>query len=358
MGWLRDQDKLRAVAQFREYRFEWPERIATDTVLEAERMGAVVRNHTAVTGLTREGEEGWAVTLTDGMDGGTEARVHGRVVVNTAGMWIDRVNRLADPRAARKVTGTKGTHIIVRLPPECATLGLITAFRDGNPFYIYPWRGLHYIGPTDTLFEGDEDEVRATEAEIAFLIEEANHLLPAAAITRKDVAFTWAGVRPQTYDPGMAMGRRWRQLHDLGADGLPNVFALTAGNIITHRRSGAEMAAAVAKRIPPSGSPQALDYGAKIVPGAEDSPALLNHWPEARMAQLRHAAEHEHAVSLVDLLFRRVGAGWTETMAAEAAHSAARSVADILGWDAARIEREVADYHAHIARLYHAGPGG
>jgi glycerol-3-phosphate dehydrogenase len=41
---LRDLDKLAGVAAFREYQFEWPERICMDAVLDAERLGAVVRN--------------------------------------------------------------------------------------------------------------------------------------------------------------------------------------------------------------------------------------------------------------------------------------------------------------------------
>ena len=348
--WLRDPATLRSVIGFCEYRFEWPERIVMDTVLDTERMGAIVRNYTPVTGLRREGE-GWKVTLTDAAGEAGEASVKATAVVNTTGIWTDKVNRLANPHAGRKITGTKGSHIMVRLPTECRTYGIITSFRDGNPFYIYPWRGMHYIGPTDTLFEGNEDDVFATEDEIAFLIDEANHLLPSLNVKRSDVLFTWAGVRPQTYDPVFPLGRRWRQFHDLAADGMPNVFNLTAGNIMTSRLSGKEMCAEVQKRIRPSGPPQQISYAAKPFPRNETTAALLNHWPEAKLSDLRHAAAHEHAVSLRDLMFRRVGVAWTATMGREAARRAAETVADIMGWDAKRIDAEVADYLAHIAHF-------
>ena len=83
----------------------------------------------------------------------------------------------------------------------------------------------------------------------------------------------------------------------------------------------------------------------------------------------RHAREIESALwqaerwatrhDLVDLLFRRVGLGWGETMAREGAHIAARSVADILGWDEERIAREVAGYREYLARMHllDADPG-
>lgn len=77
------------------------------------------------------------------------------------------------------------------------------------------------------------------------------------------------------------------------------------------------------------------------------------------VAQLRAAAATEQPHDLVDLLFRRVGLGWGETMAREGADTAARAVADILGWDEARIGREVADYRDYLARMHllDAGPG-
>ncbi|MCX7354343.1 MAG: FAD-dependent oxidoreductase [Alphaproteobacteria bacterium] len=347
---IRDFDRLKAVASFREYRFEWPERIVVDNVLDAECMGAVVRNHTPVRGLHRQGDV-WSIELADAAEPGQTARVDAKAVVNAAGIWIDGVNRLAAPKATRRITGTKGSHVMVQLPPECRTLGIITSYGDGNPLYIYPWRGMHYIGPTDTLFDGDvNDEIVATEDEVAFLLSEANHLLPGVNLKRKDVLFTWAGVRPQTYDPEIPMGRRWRHMHDMTEDGMPNVFALTAGNIITHRFAGAELSQAVSARVTPSGAPREISYATKLKP--DGGPRLLNHWDGATLGQLRHAAAHEHPVSLTDLLFRRVGAGWTATMAREAAGRAAEEVAPIMGWDKARVEREVADYHAHIARLH------
>ena len=39
-------------------------------------------------------------------------------------------------------------------------------------------------------------------------------------------------------------------------------------------------------------------------------------------------------------------------MAREGARKAAETVADIMGWDEARIDKEVADYHALIAHLH------
>lgn len=105
LKWLREPERLQSVAMFREYQFEWPERIALDAVLDAERMGAVVRNYTAVKGLERLGERGWRLHLEDGLEPGKTAEVSAALVLNMAGIWIDRVNASVGGggRARRKI---------------------------------------------------------------------------------------------------------------------------------------------------------------------------------------------------------------------------------------------------------------
>ncbi|HKO07948.1 MAG TPA: FAD-dependent oxidoreductase [Alphaproteobacteria bacterium] len=350
--WLRDPSHLTRVAMFREYQFEWPERIAMDAILDAERMGAVARNYTAVEKLERMADGTWRMGLRDGLEPKAQAAVSAKLVLNMAGIWIDEVNRrvAGGQRPKRKITGTKGAHIMVRLPPECQNYGIATLNRENEGFYCVPWRGLHYFGPTETLYEGDLDDIRPLEEEIEFLLGEANHLLPSLGLKRRDVIFSWAGVRPLTYDEALPKGKRSRELHDLGREGMPNVFALTAGPIMTHRSAGIEIAKAVASRLAPSGQAQALSYAARLFPENQNSPPLLDDYSGIKIADLHHAAQHEHVTNLVDLLFRRTGAGWTATMASGAAERAASAVADILGWDQARIAAEVEAYRAYLAK--------
>ncbi len=348
--WLGSPDKLRAVATYTEWQFEWPERIAMDAVLDAARLGAVARNYTGVTGLARdEGAGLWHLGLTDTLNGAS-AQVSATVVLNTAGIWIDRVSQLANPNAPRRITGTKGIHVVMRLPPECARFGVTAFNRELWPYYCLPWRDLHYFGPTETLYEGDPDDVHATEDEIEGVIDEANRLLPGLAISRDNVKFTWACVRPLTYDAALLpQGKRSREIHDLGPGGLPNVFAITAGPIMTHRSAGEKFLETVRRRISPSGAPGAMSFAANMA-ASNGSPALLDHDPALTLSELRARAETEQVTSLIDLLARRTRAGWSETMGFEAAECAAETVGDILGWDAARQQSEA---HAYRVKLAH-----
>ena len=75
-----------------------------------------------------------------------------------------------------------------------------------------------------------------------------------------------------------------------------------------------------------------------------------------KLSDLEFAACHEHATGLIDLLFRRVPVGWTETMGHAEAEKAAEAVAAELGWDRQRIAREVQAYREHIERFYRVRP--
>lgn len=354
LGLLRDPGRLRGVACFREYQLDWPERIVVDTVLDAERLGATVRNYTRADNLARRGGV-WSVALTDTLDGGDAAvPVTADALVNMAGIWIDEVHRMSDAgRPGRRITGTKGAHIAVQLPPGCGGHGIATLNRRREGFYCVPWRdGLHYLGPTETLYEGDIDDIRPTEEEVAYLLDEANHLLPALRLTRADVRYAWAGVRPLTYDPAQPMGARSRELHDLSAEGLPNLLAMTAGPVMTHRSAGPEVVRRVRALLPASRAARAPSYAAVEPPGEAGSPPLANSGGSPRAAAVRRAVEQEQAESLVDIMFRRTGAGWSETMGRESAERAARILGEIKGWAPERIAREAADYLAYLERQH------
>ncbi len=355
---LRDQGNLEGVAMFREYQFDWAERVAVDMAMDARRMGAVVRNYTPLTGLARVGE-GYALTIADALDR-TQSPVtlSAKTLLNTAGIWIDKVNNLTGGKVNRRIFGTKGAHIVLRLPEGFQDYGVISLNSAGTePVYLVPWRqGLHYMAVTETVYDGDIDDIKADDADIDWLLREFNHLMPGLGYKRDDVLWSWAGVRPLTYDPAFPKGARSRLTHDLSADGMPGAFAMTAGPVTTHRSGGIELADAISRTIKPSGAPQALDYSPRKFPDSPASPALLNHYPEIKLSDLRFAAETEQPGNLIDLMFARVGAGWTETQGREAARKAAETVADILGWDEARIEKEADGYTAYLAHR-HRRPG-
>ena len=345
---LLNQRRLDSVGVFTEYQYDWAERICIDTVLDAERLGAVVRNYTNVTAMRRRADDSWLVDLEDMRSPGMRAAVAAAMVVNTAGPWADRVNAMAVEAPTRRLVGIKGVNVLVKLPDACQGLGMETISSIGQPYYVMPWGRYHFFGPTETVYDGDPDEVRVLPEEVDHILGEANRLFPSLSLSKRDIVYSWCGVRPRTAS-AEEEGVKALAIHDMACDGMPNVLTLTGTPIMLHRYAGAELAAQVARTLRPSGSPRPLSHAARLSPENQNSPPLDYDEPQTKIADLRFAAANEHPQTLVDLLFRRVPIGWTAGMGIAAARRAAEAVADILGWDEARIDQEVSDYRRFVA---------
>lgn len=317
---LRDPGKLKGMVTFREYLFESPERLCVDNAMDAEAHGAELVLKTRAEIRERDNEGLWRVAL-DGPRGTREVRA--RVVLNMAGSWADGLGHFKK----RLIQGTKGAHIIVRLPEGFADRGVATLHRGGHPFYGLPMgENRFYFGPTETLFEGDARRVRADADDVEFLLAEANHLLPGLGLKRSDIEQTWAGVRPLTHDPERPMGARERTVHDLAPQGFGNVLAMTGGPVMSSRGAGRLMLTEVGKRLgaPP---PVSRDIHTSSANAGRD-PAVL-------------AVTHEHAPDLYGVLAQRTGAVWRGRLERAEAERAARKVASHFGWDDTRTEQEI-----------------
>ena len=349
LKWFRDPHKLKSVVTFMDYQFHWPDRLAMDAILDAERMGAIARNYTKATSFVRE-DKGWRFTVEDMVTGET-ANVSSAQFLNFTGTWIDGVNKQAAPASTppRKIVAVKGTHIAVRLPPECKGIGVAGINREGEHTFCMSWGDYHYIGPTETIYEGDLERVYPLEEEIQFLLDETNHMLPGINLSRKSVEFAWAGVRPITYDPERAKGRRmpFAVVQDMHDEGMRDSATITWANIMFHRQSARQVVDVVKKRHKPSGKPQAISYEARLFPENQNSPPIVEGNTSVTMATLRKMAETEQPRHLVDLLYRRSGLGWAGPIPPDAVSRAAEAVAGPLGWDAARTEREIAAFNAY-----------
>lgn len=324
---LRDGARLCGMATFREYLFTHPERICIDAALDAEMHGAALFLGTAARIVDQDPDGIWRVAL------GGIGEVSARVVLNMAGPWIDEVGSF--PR--RLVRGTKGAHIVIRLPAGWEGLGVATLHRGGHPFYGLPLgKGRFYFGPTETPFDGDAGEVRCTVEDMDFLLAEANHLLPGLRLSRRDVLQSWAGVRPLTYDPARQMGARERVLHEPG----PNLLALTAGPVMTHRTAGRAIARAVQRRLGPAGT----------------QPAARRRVAEDGADPVIRAVTKEHARDLGGVLIQRTGAVWESLRTRDEVESTAGRIAPHLGWDARLAAEAVEEFLALQERRFGVPP--
>lgn len=318
---------LTGIGTFQEYMYAWPERICVDTALDAEKRGATLRTYTAVTGIERAGDR-WQVALEDRAPGASEtARVTTSLVINAAGPWIDRV---PGGGTGPRVLGVKGVNVMVRLPDSFRGEGLEAFSSKGEPYYVFPWRDLHFIGPTETVVRDDPDDIRVTDAEVEYILREANHLFPRLNLTRDHVVHCWCGVRPTSTLDGRETVLPVRVVEE--AD-RPNLLAVTGSTIMLHRHAARRAARAVETRLGKRGPP---------------AKGTIQR-PQANVAQILRA---EHVIHLDDLIRRRLPDGLDTDGGRARAEELSHMAAEALSWSEDRRQRELVRFHQETDRIY------
>jgi glycerol-3-phosphate dehydrogenase len=194
------------------------------------------------------------------------------------------------------------------------------------------------LGTTDTDYDGSLEAVRTEPADVEYILGVVNGAFPAAGLGPGDVISTWAGLRPL-----IASGRggpsdisRAHQI-DMPAGGW---FDVAGGKLTTYRLIAEQVVDRVVRylgrRTPPCRT--ALE---PLLP-MEAASAILP--PPLGREAVEHYCANEWAVHLDDVMLRRAGWHYYLTDAHAAARQAAGWMAEILGWDAAQAEAELARY--------------
>lgn len=183
-------------------------RMVVETLKTAVRWGAATANYAEVTAF-EHGPDGKVsrVLVTDRLSGVT-LTVHARRIVNAGGPWVDKINRLDDAEAPRKLKPTKGIHIVTRQVTDRAIV-IKSRPTDGKRrwMFVIPYYGRSIIGTTDTAHAADpedrflDEDVYATPEEIRYVLEATNDAIPGAHLTEADVIATFGGWRPLIAPP-------------------------------------------------------------------------------------------------------------------------------------------------------------
>ena len=364
---------LRAAARYYDAQVTFAERLVLENLLAARSAGAEVRTHCEVTRIRIESGAVTGLSYRDADGRNTEVAV--KLVVNAAGPWVDRVLDVAARPAARLIGGTKGSHIIVgQFAGAPHDAFYVEARADGRPFFIIPWYGQYLIGTTDIRYDGDLDHIRASDPEIDYLLSETNRVFPQAGLTREDIHYAYAGVRPlphQEKGPESAITRRHiiRENKDI-ASGLVSIIG---GKLTTYRNLAEQTVDKVGKllhrKLPPCrtratelpgawGLERARDalaslgvlseegierllsiYGGRaagIATLCAAEPALARSLDEAGRvlaAEVPFVIREEFAGSLEDIVFRRLMTGFDADQGRDLYEDIAALAAAESGWD-------------------------
>jgi glycerol-3-phosphate dehydrogenase len=247
-----DPDGLRAAAVYYDAQVTFAERLVIENVLSAGEHGAQVVTQATVTGIYSEGAVVRAVEVHDNISG-ADHRISGRAIVNVAGPWVDQVLSEAPEGRIRGqfIGGTKGSHIMVdRFDGAPIDAIYYESRSDRRPILVIPFNGMIMLGSTDIRYDGDLDRVEASDAEIEYLLTEANALFQGVNLTPDNVRYSYAGIRPlpHTQERSTAAITR-RHIIKSHAPQLRGLWSIIGGKLTTHRSLAEELVDEVMKQL-------------------------------------------------------------------------------------------------------------
>ena len=351
---------------------EIPERLVAEWLMEAVEAGAIVRNHMEALAVDVTHGRIRGVLLRDQLTGRDE-RVDAAWVINCSGPWADRVCQRSAIRMDKPmVGGVRGSHIVLPRFPGSPNIAVYTEAADGRPFFVLPWNDQILVGTTEVADNGDPGRTIPSADEINYLVKSVAQLFPTAKISAQSVKHAFAGIRPLPYSPEnkpSAVTRR-HILHDHADDGAARMISVIGGKLTTAaslarecaRKVGLSAAEPVTTAVGPG---PALDplldetvlEIARIGSISEETARGMLEWHGKRAAHIARTAlvsaelrapicphtshivaevveayRREFAVTLADVLLRRVpvalGPCWSESCSREAA----LRISAVLGW--------------------------
>jgi glycerol-3-phosphate dehydrogenase len=367
-----DADHQWSIFNYEDAQCEFPERLVAEWMLEAAEAGAVVRNHCEVLAVDVAQGRARGVLLRDRISGKDE-RVDAGWILNCTGPWADRVCQRSAVRTSKPMLGgVRGSHIVLPRFSGAPTAALYTEAADGRPIFVLPWNEQVLVGTTEVPDTGDPGRTAPSNEEIEYLFRTVAKLFPKAKLSAHDIKFAFAGVRPLPNSPGNKASAVTRRhfLHDHTPEGAARLISVIGGKLTTAASLARECARKIGIAVPEP-SMVAMGPGASLDPMldqevseiaragsiSEETARGMMEWHGQRamdiarmalvsaelrapicphtshiVAEVIEAYRKEFAVTLGDVLLRRIpvalGACWSESCSREAA----LRIGAVLGW--------------------------
>jgi glycerol-3-phosphate dehydrogenase len=372
---------------------EFPERLVAEWLSEAMEAGAVVRNHSEVLAVDVAHGRARGILLRDRLTG-KDARVDAGWIFNCTGPWADRICQRSSVRTSKPmIGGVRGSHIVLPRFSGCPTSALYTEAADGRPVFVLPWNDQILVGTTEVPDSGDPGRAAPSGDEIEYLLRTATELFPKAKLSRHSIKYAFAGVRPLAYSPAdkpSAVTRR-HFLHDHTEDGAARLISIVGGKLTTAavlarqcaRKIGLAIEEPKTVAVGPGSSldplldqevldiaragsvseeaargmmewhgQRAMDIARMALVSAELRAPICPHTSHI-VAEVVEAYRKESAVTLADVLLRRVpvalAACWSESCSREAA----LRIGAVMGWNEHDLGANLEAFESERAAFLH-----
>ncbi|MGZ4789208.1 MAG: FAD-dependent oxidoreductase, partial [Terriglobales bacterium] len=313
-------------------------------------------------------------------------------VINATGPWADSICRRSNVELDEPmVGGVRGAHILLPTFSGAPKAAVYTEAVDARPIFVIPWAGQLLVGTTEVKYDGDPGRVQASADEIEYLMKSFQRLFPSVRYDFSHIRAAFAGVRPLPFvsDRSPASITRSHLILDHTFDRAEGMVSIIGGKLTTAASLARETARAVGIAVPePRGYAvntfatargQIREYektvsksgrisreqanavvrwfGAAAVEIAGISAAdpsmrnVLCPHTQHMVAEAVYAVRSEHAISLADIVLRRVPIALSPCWSEECTHTAALRIGKALGWTESRIAEEEAAFAEEYERF-------
>jgi glycerol-3-phosphate dehydrogenase len=387
-----------SVYSYEDAQCEFPERLVAEWLTEAVAASAVVCNHTQVLEISRNNGHVTGARLRDRISG-QEYSVEAAHIVNSTGPWADAVISASQISAPRMIGGVRGSHLVLPKFPGAPEQAIYTEAIDGRPIFVIPWNDQLLVGTTEVADCNSQENPQPSVEEREYLFQSFMHLFPRSGLTPSNIRYDFAGIRPLPYSPGKPSSTITRRhiLHDHSHEGAVGLISVIGGKLTTAASLARDVVRKLGVEIPDPvnvfASPaveedieSTVRQWARLVAAKARIPEGcaqgIAEWHGRHALAIAHAASlderlreplcrhschlvaeaveavaHEFAVTLGDILLRRVpvalGACWSEECSREAAEKIGRA----LGWDQSRTYMELLRLEEERAQFLHPRPG-
>ncbi|WP_425313926.1 glycerol-3-phosphate dehydrogenase/oxidase [Sporosarcina koreensis] len=349
---LLNGDGLIGGGEYVEYRTD-DARLTIEVAKKAAELGADLLNYAKVTGfLYKSAGTMTGIQVTDQLTGKL-AEVHGEVIVNASGPWVERVLDLDKRIAGKKLQLTKGVHLVFDHKKLPLHQPIYFDTPDGRMIFAIPRNDKTYVGTTDTVFEEELENPGITLEDKTYIVNAIAQMFPDASVDMSDIESTWAGVRPLIQQEGKGPSEISRK--DEIWESTSGLLTIAGGKLTGYRKmaqtitdkiaqrlgnAGVKLAPSITKTLKLSGGDfnRASDYhpfvenrareltklgltyqdGLNIasqygtntdtIAGLVNKTSASTKLPLAIRLTLQYAIDHEMAITPADYFIRRTGA--------------------------------------------------
>ena len=382
------RDKLTGGAQWYDYQMVESDRLTLAFAAAADAAGADLANHVEAIDPVRDGPRIAGMQVRDRLTGRSVA-IRAALTLNAAGAHAGEIMTRFGIR--REFPLLKAMNLVTSR--RASDIALAAPTSGGRMLTLTPWRGRAVVGTSQSAALVPPTATTVTEAEVEAFIAEANDAFPALKLTRADVTLVHRGVVPAVMRDGVPDLKPSPEIWDHAGEGAPGAMTVVGVKYTTARgvaeRAVDAAARRLGKRVRPSATAVTILPGAGIADHealaietaralhfelplptirhlvalyaehAADIVRLMAAQPALRepvavgaetvAAEVVHVVEQEMAMTLGDIVVRRTALGSAGHPGRAAIEGCASIAAPRLGWDAARIEQEIAQVDAVYA---------